>query len=28
MVVNIFFCKSEVYISKIECFIINKERIK
>lgn len=28
MVLNIFFCKSEVYISKIECFIINKERIK
>lgn len=27
MVVNIFFCKSEVYMSKIDCYIINKPKI-
>jgi len=27
MVLNIYFCKSEVYMSKIDCFLMNKQKV-
>ena len=27
MFLNIYFCKSEVYKSKIDCFVINKQKV-
>lgn len=27
MVLNIYFCKSEVYMARIDCFIVNKQKV-